>query len=149
MVEIRRTPIRDMLAQPQLVGLLQSYADECAIPALGPIAPNFEQYVAMADAGAAVLLGAFSGDELVGFAVVIVYSNPHYGRTLAVVESIFLGKAHRADNTGRNLVAAVEAEARSDGAEAVLFSAPKGGALDKVIERWGYTHTNRVFTKAL
>jgi hypothetical protein len=70
---------------------------------------------------------------------------PHYGRTVAVSESFFVAKAHRASMAGLKLLAAAEALACRIQSPGLLVSAPSGGRLAELLPKCGFVETNRVF----
>lgn len=149
MIEIKHTTLQDVMASPELARLLDAYAQECSLPEIGSPKPDFSVYEMLESAGAAVFVTAHDYDQLVGFAVLLVTQNPHYGKRVGVVESLFLDVDYRSGDNGRRLVGYVETMAAHMGAEALLVSAPVGGALAKVAPRWGFRETNQVFAKVI
>jgi GNAT superfamily N-acetyltransferase len=83
---------------------------------------------------------------LIGFVTLLRADVPHYGRPLCVVESLFVAAAHRRTRAGRGLIKAAEAIASVHGA-ALLVTAPAGSALETILPRLGYRHSNTVFVK--
>ena len=127
--------------------LRDEYAKECAIAGLPPIAEKFAIYKQMECTGFFHLFGAYVEDVLVGFVSVIVSVIPHYGVPIAVAESLFLSKEHRGSNLGLGLIKAAQDCAKECGSSGILFSAPSGGQLSKLLPKIGYRETNVTFLK--
>lgn len=139
-----------VLAAPNAAALLEEYAAECALPELGPIAPQPELYRKMEDTGAFQCFAVYDEGMLAGFATALSYVVPHYGRRIATVESLFLAKAHRLGRTGNSLMLALENWAAARGCAAILYSAPAGSQLEKLLRLTkGYRHSNTVFLRSL
>lgn len=146
-------PIRyaEILDAPNAQQLLEEYAAECALPELGAINPQREIYAAMERSGAFQCFGAHGEDgSLVGFAAPLTYVVPHYGTRIATVESLFMAAAHRGW-TGGKLMRAIEEHARGQGSAAILYSAPVGSRLARLLFRSEpeYRNSNHVFIKRL
>ena len=81
-----------------------------------------------------------------GFVTVLTPVLPHYGKKLATIESLFVAKAYRRYGLGRALMEAVEEYSKGVGCVGILYSAPYGGRLEKVLElSKAYRKTNSVF----
>src|SRR5207302_758034 len=89
-VEIRPISYTEIL---DAAALLAEYSAECSIPEIGTPNPQREMYAKMESCGLMHSFGAFEGDDLVGFATILVCVLPHYGKKIATVESLFLAKA--------------------------------------------------------
>jgi GNAT superfamily N-acetyltransferase len=136
----------DILAAPEL---LAEYAAECSIPEIGTVNPQAETYAALEKAGVVQMFGAFYVEHMVGFASVLVTVLPHYGKKVATLESLFVSQANRSGGLGAHLISAVEEFARQAGCVAILYSAPAGGSLEKLLNlHKKYRHTNTVFCRA-
>jgi len=129
--------------------MIAEYARESAMPEIGSPCPQYDTYRAMEAAGVIHSVGAFAGERMVGFILPIVIALPHYGVVTATVESFFVCAAERKKGLGLRLLDAAERLVLGLGAKALLLSAPTGGALDKVLPRRGFRHSNNVFVKAL
>lgn len=127
--------------------LLAEYADECSNAMLGRINPQWDMYAAMERAGALKIYAAYVDDVMVGFSAVLHHVQPHYGTLVGVVESLFVGKAHR-PASGRELMLAIEADARLAGCKAIVYAAPAGGELEAVLGK-RYPRAGSSFCKPL
>lgn len=149
-LQVHRTSVAELAAAPNLADLVRAYAAESALPALGSAVLDVPAYARMEAAGIGHLIGAWRGDRLVGFLVLITTPVPHWGnQVLASAESFFVHPDERHGGTGRELRACAEAVAREVGACGVFISAPAGGALARVLPHWGYAHANSVFFRGL
>jgi GNAT superfamily N-acetyltransferase len=145
MVSIRQIPYASIL---EAGDLLAEYAAECSIPEIGEASPQSVMYAMMESSGMFHTFGAFHGDELVGFAAELTYVLPHYGKKIATVESLFVAKKHRTGNTGLDLMSAIEKFAKSKECVAILYSAPTGSQLEKLLSLLKpYRRTNSVFCR--
>ena len=152
--EIKPIRCADVFGNPDAHKLLAEYAAECSIPSIGDINPQPEMYTAMEHVGLLKCLGAYQWGVLVGFANVLTSVLPHYGRKVATIESLFVAKASRPDGIGKELMQAVEQYAKSAGCTSILYSAPAGGKLERLLylksmRKKGYSHTNSVFCRSL
>lgn len=146
-MEIRAVGIADIIAAGEL---LKEYAEECSLPEVGEINPQQEMYATMQALGVNKFFAAYEGLNLIGFASVLTAVLPHYSRKVATIESIFVAKEHRSTDAGRALMHTVEHHAKEQGCGAILYSAPAGGKLERLLTvKGGYRHSNTVFVKAL
>ena len=147
---IRPIGFADILSAPNARELIAEYSAECSIAEIGPINPQKAIYAALEANRAMQCFGAFKDDTLTGFATVLVSVNPHYGRKLAVIESLFVTAENRRSDAGTELLAAVESYARGTECAGILYSAPAGGSLERLLQRRAqYTLTNTVFFRSL
>ena len=150
MIVIRPVSYADILGAPNAAVLFAAYGIECSIPEIGEIDPQAALYSQMEQSGMFQAFGAFKGDELVGFAAVLVYVLPHYGRKIAAVESIFVAPEHRSKGTGNRLMNAIEEYAKSKGSVAILYSARAASTFERLLSLLSpYQRTNAVFIRSL
>lgn len=149
MVTIRPTHYAEILSYPAAQGLLSEYSEECSIPEIGSISPQGALYEAMQSSGLMKTFGAFEGDDLVGFATILIYVLPHYGQKVATVESIFVKKSSRG-KVGRKLMEEIEAQAKSAGCKVIMYSARASTRLERLLLSLKcYANTNSIFTRKL
>lgn len=147
---IRPVSYAEILDAPNVSVLLAAYGAECSVPEIGEINPQAELYAQMEQSGIFQVFGAFDGDELVGFASVLVYLNPHYGKMLATVESLFLSPIHRTSKMGQGLMSALEEYAKGRGCEAILYSAKAGSQFEQLLSLMkNYKRSHSVFLRQL
>lgn len=148
-VDVLRRSAARLIAEPAFPALRREYAAECALHGLPDPAEKLVVYQALDANGAFRAFGAYLDGELVGFVAILAPTLPHYGITVAVAESLFVGKAFRKTGAGLALIRRAEQEARELGSPAILFSSPSGGRLATLLPRIGYRETNRAFMKEL
>lgn len=150
MAAIRPISCAELLQDPDIKVLLDEYDAECALPELRPSDPQLELYEVLEKSGGFQAFGVYDNGYLIGFASVIVYELPHYGKKVAATESIFVSESHRGDIGGR-LLLFIENYAKSKECVAFLYSAPVGSQfahlLTANLDR--YRHTNNVYLRSL
>ncbi|MDR1351526.1 MAG: GNAT family N-acetyltransferase [Zoogloeaceae bacterium] len=150
MIEIHKLSPNEFWAQAGVEALIDAYADECALAGLPRPAPDRDLYDDMNTFGALRVFGAFRDDTIIGFAVLLVSPNLHYGILLATMESLFVAKGQRSTGAGLMLLRQAEQAARDAGAQAFLVCAPVGSSLEKILtQSTSFRETNRVFCKGL
>jgi hypothetical protein len=141
---------RQLLDDAHWDALQAEYAEECSLPELGAVEPQRDLYAAMEDSGGLQCFGVYHRLELVGFISLLIYVLPHYGKKIATTESIFLARAHRRGISGMDMLGFIEAYAKGQGCEAILYTAPVRSRFSALLYiRKEYRHTNNVFVKAL
>jgi len=147
---VRRVAAAELANAPAFASLCAEYAHESANADLAGCAPDYHAYASMEAAGVAHFLGVFRGEELVGFACLLVTPVPHFhGRLIGTTESIFVAAAHRPGGAGMALLRATEALARDLGATGLYVSGPAEGRLVQLLPAAGYRETNRTFYRGL
>lgn len=137
-----------ILDDPNAEALLAEYAAECSLPELGTPSPQRELYAMLEASGGFQAFGVYDGDRIVGFAAVLIYVLPHYGKKIAATESIFISKIQR--GSGHGLLGYLNEYARKNGCVAFLYSAPKGSKFDRMMSVMDeYKHTNNVYLRSL
>jgi GNAT superfamily N-acetyltransferase len=143
---IRPCAVSEILDSTELIA---EYAAECSIPAIGEINPHRELYDLMEKSGMMRCFMAYDGEKI-GFAILLMPVLPHYSKRVANLESLFIAKAHRKGKAGRELMRAVEAAAKEAGCAGILYSAPTGGKLERLLDASKpYQRTNAVFYRSL
>lgn len=148
-MEIRHAPLDDLLAAPNWWALVDEYAAECGNSGIGRPEMQVDTYRALEAAGVLRIAAAYHDGVLAGFLFYLLTVLPHYGRLVAVSESVFVAAAHRDTGAGLALLKAAEDAALVAGAVGLLVSAPAGGTLDRLLAAKRYEHTNAVWFKRL
>lgn len=150
MDSIRAVSYADILGAPNARELFDEYGAECSIPEIGQISPQAEMYASMEKSGMLKCFGAFHVKQLVGFATLVTFIVPHYGKRSATVESLFVDRAHRKSLLGLALLVKLERQAKEMGCAAIQYSAPAGSILERLLSnRKSFRKTNSIFTKSL
>lgn len=142
---------RDILGAPNAAELLAEYSAECALPELGEAAPQAHLYEAMERSGAMQAFGVFEGRALIGFATVLIYTVPHYGKWASATESIFIAREKRSAGAAGLLLDTIDGYAKGRGCEASFYSAPVGSRFARFLHLHSdrYRNTNSVFLRKL
>lgn len=149
-VTIKPISYADILKAPNAQELIDAYSAECSIPEIGASHPQSDMYALLESNGALHAFGVYKGEILIGFAAVLTSVLPHYGRRVAMVESIFVAKDHRVGHAGRLLMLAIEQFADERNCEAILYSAPADSRFDHFLDLLpAYRETNHVYCRRL
>lgn len=151
MVEVRKCSWLEFSAYREFPALLAAYAEECGMEGMPPPELHEPLYMAMERSGSMDVLCATVEGRLVGFLVLLVSPNPHYGGAkIGVVESFFVAREKRRTGAGDALLRAARESATHRGAVAFLVIAPLGSKLALVLSRdKAYRESNRVFFRGL
>lgn len=145
-LEIRQISYVDILDSPQAATLLKEYSAECSIPEIGSPDPQRETYGRMEASGLMHSFGFFEGTLLVGFATILVFVLPHYGKKIANMESFFLAQSHRSGSAGMALMAELEARVKQMQCAVMLYNARADSRLERLLSLSPkYKRTNSVF----
>ena len=101
--EYRREEFSDALVE-EFKPLLAAHWCEVAHYADLPMAPRWEQYRAIAAAGAMRVFTVRDGGRLIGYSVHIVTPSLHYGVLSAQEDVLYVAPEHRRGSLGRKLV---------------------------------------------
>lgn len=139
-----------ILDDPNWPALLAEYAAECSMPELGPPNPQRDLYELLEKSGGFQAFGVYDGNNLAGFACVLIYVLPHFGVKVATTESIFLSRSYPSPLTGMNLLNYLQEYALNNECRAFLYSAPVGSRFDRLLTLFdSHRHTNNIYLKPL
>lgn len=148
MIDILLISHEQLEADPDFKKLVDEYSAECSIEGMPPTNHDYDLYQKMEKAGFAQMLGAYKDSSLIGFLVLLVSPNAHYGCKIGSTESIFVSKNHRSHGAGLKLLKTAEEIAKVMGAAGMFVSTPHGKQFADVMEKMdSYKETNRVFFK--
>lgn len=148
--EIRPTTVRELreVAAP----LILEHWREVG-PAVDVKQPHVDwtQLQLLDDQGRIVALAAWHGDDLAGYSVGILSTHTHDLNDLCLInDSFFVADEYRPGGAGMDLMRATEAAARDAGANHVLWCAPVGGRLERLLDGLrDYWRRETVFCKEL
>lgn len=112
--------------------------------------PHREGYLALEQAGALIVLGAYAGDELIGYSANIIGPNLHYGNLLMCQNDVlFIHPEHRGTSIGIRLIRETEERARLVGCNLMLWHAKPHTALDAILPRLGCKVQDVIWSKVL
>jgi hypothetical protein len=104
----------------------------------------------MESSGLMESFGVFKEGRMIGFATILIFTLPHYGKKIANVESLFLSAVHRRGGAGKELMEHVESVAMGRQCAGVLYNARAGSSLERLLDSCSrYERTNSVFLRSL
>lgn len=130
-------------------GLFRQHYDEIARDkSVMVLDPDWPAYEVMERAGIVLCLGAFVGNELVGYAVTFVYPrHPHYrGLCYAQNDVLYVADAYRTAGVGLQLIRETKREAGERGAQRVFWHAKEHTALATLLPRLGCTVQDIIYS---
>lgn len=145
-LEVSGVTVAGLMGDPDIEALVEEYEAEAASPELPPARPQWDQYAAWERGGEFELIAARAAGRLIGFVSVLRAHLPHYGGPICVVESLFVSAGRRRTGAGLALIGAAEATAAYRGMS-LLITARAGSALERILPRLGYRHSNTVFVR--
>lgn len=125
----------------EAVELLIAHREELATDkALMKLKPDFDKYYALDGTGELMVIGAYRGNEMVGYSVNIITNNLHYADLMMCQNDVlFLAMGERKGATGLRLIRKTEQLAKLEGAQIMLWHAKPGTNLDQLMPRMGGT----------
>ena len=115
-----------------------------------PFDPDVDAYQRMFDAGIAFAVGAFDGDQAVGYCVVVVTAHPHCrGLLYGSNDALFVAPEGRNTMVPGRLILMAEAEAKRRGAKRFTWHCRAGTALADLLARHGYAPVDQVVMREI
>lgn len=112
--------------------------------------PDVAAYQRLYDAGMCFAVGAFEGDEVLGYCTVTVVPHPHNPAVVvASNDALYVRPDHRRGLLAGRLIVTAEREARARGARRFTWHTRAGTDLAQVMQRHGYTPVDVVVMKEL
>jgi GNAT superfamily N-acetyltransferase len=144
-------PIKVMEWIDKVGPLLEEHYQELALDKrLMVLKPNTEVYEGLERANRVIALGAFVGDEMVGYSVNVLVQHLHYADLWVLQNDIvFITKAHRHGRLGIALIQRTEIAAKERGAKLMLWHAKQRTALEQLLPRMGYGIFETILSKRL
>ena len=144
---LARATVAEVFDAPGFAALVEQYEAEAGRnPDLAGSPPDRERYLALEGIGMIACVAAMCDGVLIGVCALLITPLTHYqSRVIATVESIFLLDEHRKGGAGLELLRVAKEIALEAGAAGVYISAPKGGRLERILPRIGFTATNTIF----
>jgi hypothetical protein len=131
--------------------MLQAHWQEVALhKGLMVLKPDIEAYREMEAKGQLVSLGAFLGEQPIGYSINLLHKHLHYADlTVAQNDLLFVIPEHRKGLAGHLLIRWTERTVRAHGARLMLWHAKPGTALESLMPRLGYGVQDTLFSKPL
>ncbi len=112
--------------------LVREYIDETADAELPNPGPQDDRYLELEDRGELRTIAVVAGEELVGYAQLLVLPSQHHPFPVVSTDSLYLRKPWRKGRLGLDLLGAMRATAKREGAPGLTFMAPPGSRLDRI-----------------
>lgn len=145
---IQVEPLADIAVD--VTDLLHEHYEELATnKVLMHLAPKWDAYFQLERLKLFYALTARVDGKLVGYSAVMQTPHLHYSMTTASSDVLFVSKEHRASSIGLRLIKATEAEAKSRGADALVWRAKPDSPLHKILLARHYPVQDVTFLKAL
>lgn len=111
---------------------------------------DLDQYKLIQDAGISIGLFAYYEDVIVGYSINMIIPNMHSkGNKTCVNDALYVDPAFRTTPLGLRLMNRTEEEASSRGASRMVWYAPVGTSMNKILTKKKYKHEEEVFSKIL
>lgn len=150
MVDIQQITYSELSSAPNFDALVAEYRAEAGAQGLPTPRPTDSIYLSLEAAGMLTIHAAFVDNELAGFIFCNLARLPQYGGSLVASEmSFFVASAYRKTGAGKALFIAAEQSAKDNGAIAFVITAKPGSVFARVVERWGFAETVRMYLKPL
>ena len=112
--------------------------------------PDISTYEMLESKNALLSLGAFDGDEIVGYSVNIMAHNLHYSDLMMCQSDVlYVREDKRQGPAGLKLMRETERLAKERGAQMMLWHAKPDTNLDQILPRMGYRVQDVVYTRVL
>jgi predicted GNAT superfamily acetyltransferase len=112
--------------------------------------PDLPRYQRLEDLGVLVCLGAYDGDDLVGYSFNVLSTHSHYQTVLcAHNDLLYLKPEYRTGANGLLLMRATRDALKARGVSHVLWYAKPDTALDKLLARTGQRVHEIMYSEAL
>lgn len=147
MLSIRQCSVQEVMHQAAT--LADGYRVESGLEEFADGCVRFDLYRTLEDMGILGVFGAFVGDELVGFATVVVSIPAHLGFRIGVCESLYVVPEYRKTGAGKGLIDAAEAYAYGQEARGLFVTSLATGRLARALPHMGYRHTHVSYFKQL
>lgn len=131
--------------------LFKEHYEETALnKSVMKLLPNWEKYFALEQAGMILCLGAFLGDECIGYSINFFTNHMHYKEMFYLQNDLlFVAEEHRKTRVGLDLIRETEKQAFTRGAEMMLWHAKENTSLSLLMPRLGYKVQDIIFSKVL
>lgn len=112
--------------------------------------PDLPVYIQLEDNDALLSIGAFDGDEIVGYSVNIVSRNLHYADLVMCQNDVlFLKESHRTGANGLRLIRETERRAKERGCHMILWHAKMDTQFMELLSKLGYRVQDVIYSRGL
>lgn len=131
--------------------LLEAHREELATDkSLMVLKPDLPVYIQLEDNNALLSIGAFDGDEIVGYSVNIISRNLHYADVVMCQNDVlFLKPEYRTGPNGLRLIRATERLAKERGCNMILWHAKMDTQFMAILSKLGYRVQDVIYSRGL
>jgi predicted GNAT superfamily acetyltransferase len=146
MTEIRLSNVDEMLANASQ--LFSEHWEEVALnKQVMVLKPDEHKYRSLEANNMLLILGAFEGDQVVGYSVNVVMNHAHYADLVVCNNDLlFVTEGKRNGRLGVQLIRETEKVAKERGARLMLWHAKPSTPLEKIMPRLGYGVQDIIFS---
>lgn len=143
-MELKTISVAKVTTHPLFGDMCTEYAAESGNADIGLSHPDTRFYQTMENLGRCFCVGVFDGEDMVGFAALLLNEHPHYSTSIGVCDALFVKREHRKGSVGLQLIRKVRELAKEKGAPGVYFSAPANSRLSTLFSRL-FKETDRMY----
>lgn len=125
--------------------LVDEYIAETANPVIGEAGCADDRYFDLELSGKLRCIGVFEGNLVVGAAILLVEHSQHYPFPIIGLDAVFIRKQWRRGRNGLDLLGAIKALVKREGAPGFPVMAPVGGKLDRLSKALGLVQTHNTY----
>lgn len=142
-MQVRHVTVEELLAQ----GRHLFTAHHAEFGENEPLAVNEGQFLSMQMLGVLISLGMFEGDKLVGYALGVVTAHQTLDQIVCSEFGLFVDAKHRHHGSGKQLMAALVAQAKERGASRVHWHAKRGHVFERLCQQRGAREAEVVYVE--
>jgi len=131
--------------------LFKEHYEEIALnKSVMTLLPNWDKYYALEQSNQLFCLGAFSGEQCIGYSINFFTNHLHYKELFYMQNDLlFVAEEYRKTRVGLDLIRETEKQAFAKGAEMMLWHAKENTALSGLMPRLGYKVQDIIYSKVL
>lgn len=131
--------------------ILEQHREELATDkSLMVLKPDLPVYIQLEDNDALLSIGAFDGDEIVGYSVNIISRNLHYADVVMCQNDVlFLKPDYRTGPNGLRLIRETERLAKGRGCHMILWHAKSDTQFMAILRKLGYRVQDVIYSRGL
>lgn len=147
--QIKELPVQ--FFEENCADLFREHYDEIALNKnVMKLLPNWEKYYELEKAGMILCIGAFLGEECIGYSINFFTNHMHYKELFYMQNDLlFVAEEHRKTRLGLDLIRATEKLAHAKGADLMLWHAKENTTLCSLMPRLGYKIQDIIYSKVL
>ena len=134
----------------EFMRILPEHYDELCVTKEFPFDPDWDTYKAMANSGMLRTITVRNDSELIGYIAFFIQPHPHYKSCKTAYEDVyFIKKEYRKGRIGIKLFQYAEKVLKDRGINRIIVHTKIHLDNSRLLEYFGYRHTDKLFTKVL